>query len=125
MYLSKKYGSIDVSYDLMLVSANAFFVNDSINQKCYCINREDGQWQKINTAGGLYAADFGNVVYYENMESHIASYNVITGRETVYTDISLRSQFSIKNSAFYIYGDFCFYTNMLDNDNIYCYQFSN
>ena len=61
----KKYGSIDVSYDLMLVSANAFFVNDSINQKCYCINREDGQWQKINTAGGLYAADFGNVVYYE------------------------------------------------------------
>ncbi len=120
----KKYGSIDVSYDLMLVSANAFFVNDSINQKCYCINREDGQWQKINTAGGLYAADFGNVVYYENMESHIASYNVITGRETVYTDISLRSQFSIKNSAFYIYGDFCFYTNMLDNDNIYCYQFS-
>ena len=81
MYYQKKYGSIDVSYDLMLVSANAFFVNDSINQKCYCINREDGQWQKINTAGGLYAADFGNVVYYENMESHIASYNVITGRE--------------------------------------------
>ena len=112
------------SYDLMLVTQHAFFVNDAINQVCYCIDRRDKNWKEIKTVGGLYAVNYGNIIYYENMESHVVSYNVLTGKETVYSDIFLRSQFSVKSSSFYIYGDLCFYTNMLDKDNIYCYQFS-
>lgn len=120
----KEYNFLDADYCLMLVTAHAYFVNDAINQECYCIDRGNGNWRKINTVGGLYATDYGNVVFYENMDSHIVSYDVITGKETIYPDIFLRSQFSVKSSIFYIFGDFCFYTNMLADDNIFCYQFS-
>lgn len=120
----KECDEINVRYELELVSSRAFYVYDIFHCENYCIDREDGSWTRFNAASGLYAAEYGNVVYYEDMESRIACFDARTGKEKAFPKIAIRSQFSATSSAFHIYGNRCFYTNMLDHDNIYCYHIS-
>ncbi len=120
----KECDAVNVCYDLELVSPRGFYVYDIFSQENYFIDWEGGDWTRIDAASSLYAAEYGDVVYYEDMESHIACYDVRTGKKKVFSDIVIRSGFSTISSAFYIYGDLCFYNNMLDHDDIYCYHFS-
>lgn len=74
--------------------------------------------------GSSHLGEYGNKVYYQNYENHIAVYDLRTKDTLVYEEVNLRSDSSIKNSAQYcICGKYCYYTNILDNDYIYRYDF--
>lgn len=113
----------DCSYDLVFVTSGSFFVHDSISGYYYYIDRENGKWTSLGNVGYLTLGDYGNKVYYENNDSQLVEYCMDTKEENVYSDINLRSQYSVKSSRYYIYDGYCYYTNMLDQDYIYRYCF--
>lgn len=112
----------NVKYVLSHVSKDTYFIYDSVGQDYSFIDRNTNKIMSLYCCGSIILGDYGNTVYYENNSSQLVEYHMDTGEETVLSDIRLRSQYSVKDSYYYIYGNMCYYTNMLDHDYIYCYN---
>jgi hypothetical protein len=114
------------SYYLTQVSAENYFLSDALSQESFYINRKTGKWTSLGIVGFLTLGDYGKTVYYEDKNSRLTAYDVDTQEKTVYDDLVLPSPYSTRTggSSYYIEGDYCYYRNMLDNDYIYRYCFS-
>lgn len=127
---SKSYSLEEEKYyqfNLQLVSKDYFFILSTENgtSKNYAVNRKTGKWELISEAQTiLYVGEYGNKIYYQNYENHIAAYDLRKREMVVYDEINLRNYRSMrKNSEYCIYEDYCYYTNILDHDYLYRYNF--
>lgn len=112
-------------YFLRAVSEKYFFIYDGLEGKGYYIDRNTKRKKLLGNMDGITLGEYGEVVYYLDNNSRIAKYDLRDKKETVYDDIAIRGKYSLKATMYFIKGDFCYYTNMLDGDKIYCYCFSN
>ena len=110
-------------WDLIFVSKENFFVHDSVSGCYFYISRRSGKWSSLGNVGFLTLGEYGDKVYFVNSNSQLVEYQINTGEEAVYSEINLRSPYSVKSSSYYIFDGYCYYTNMLEHDYIYRYCF--
>lgn len=113
-------------YNLVLVSSDYYFVCDSQNQKTFYIDRNTGKWTSLGYIGFLTLGDYGNKIYYEDQNNHLIEYDMCNETEKTYDEIVLPSQYSTRyeSATYYIEDDYCYYINMLKDNYIYKYCFS-
>ena len=113
-------------YNLVLVSADYYFVCDSQTQKTFYIDRNTGKWTSLGYIGFLTLGDYGNKIYYEDQNNHLIEYDMCNETEKTYDEIVLPSQYSTRyeSATYYIEDDYCYYINMLKDNYIYKYCFS-
>ncbi|RDU24900.1 hypothetical protein [Anaerosacchariphilus polymeriproducens] len=111
-------------YNLAVVTENKFYVYDSESSDFYEISRKYHKWNCLGNIEYLTTGDYGNKIYYENLNSQLVKMDVSTGKQHIYNDISLHSKYSTQSSRFCIQSDYCYYTNLMDHDYIYKYCFA-
>ena len=126
VYTKEVNNSLECSYYLALVSADNYFVCDAQTQKTFYIDRNTGKWNSLGYIGFLTLGDYGNKIYYEDQNNHLIEYDICDETKKAYDEIILPSQYSTRNNgaAYYIEDDYCYYRNMLKDNYIYKYSFT-